>query len=123
VTDEGRSNQTAGDFQAQWQAAMQEWRQAFEAMTSMPSSGGRLWGQSDAGAQEWSARLVQAIEQYQVQAKPYQDEMLEALRTLATSWPDAFRPMMEAVVASVEGGIEAERRMLDGIVAMAKRGQ
>jgi len=114
---------TSGDFQAQWQSAMQEWRQAFEAMTSMPSSGGRLWGQSDAGAQEWSTRLVQAIEQYQTQAKPYQDEMLQALRTLATSWPDAFRPMMEAVVTSIEGGIEAERRMLDGIVAMAKRDQ
>ena len=124
VTGSPGSGSTAGDFQAQWQSAMQEWREAFEALTSMPTgAGSQLWGQGDAGAAEWGTRLVEAIEQYQAQAKPYQDEMLEALRTLVTSWPEAFRPMMQTMVASVESGIEAERRMLEGIVAMAKRGQ
>ena len=118
----GGSN--TGDFQAQWQSAMKEWRDAFEALTSMaPGAAGPLWGQDTAGAGEWGARLVQAIEQYLAQAKPYQDEMLEALRTLAASWPEAFRPMMDAMVAGVEGSIEAERRMLDGIVAMATPGR
>jgi hypothetical protein len=124
VTGSASSGSAPGDFQAQWQSAMKEWREAFEALMSAPSgAGGQLWGQGDTGAGEWATRLVQAIEQYQAQAKPYQDEMLEALRTLASSWPEAFRPMMDGVVASVEGGIEAERRMLDGIVAMTKRGQ
>jgi hypothetical protein len=123
VTGSAGGRSTTGDFQAQWQSAMKEWREAFEALTSMPpGAGAQLWGPGDAGAGEWATRLVQAIEQYQAQARPYQDEMLEALRTLAGSWPEAFRPMMDAMVASVEGGIEAERRMLDGIVAMAKRG-
>jgi hypothetical protein len=124
VTGSTGSGSATGDFQAQWQSAMKEWREAFEALTSVPSgAGGQLWGQGDAGAGEWATRLVQAIEQYQAQAKPYQDEMLEALRTLASSWPEPFQPMMHVVVASVESGIEAERRMLDGVLAMAKRGQ
>jgi hypothetical protein len=121
VAQPGEHGTTGADFYAQWQSAMTDWRQAFEAMTAMPPAGSELWGQGDSTATEWRARLVTAIEDYQHKAKPYQDEMLEALRTLAASWPDAFRPMMDTFVASVEGGFEAERRLLEGIAEMARR--
>jgi alpha-L-fucosidase len=121
VAEQAEGDSTGTNYFAQWQNAMGEWRQAFEAMAAMRPGGAGSWPQGDANVAEWRARMVAAIEDYQRKAQPYQDEMIEALRTLAASWPDAFRPMMDTVVASVEGGIEAERRLLEGIAEMAKR--
>jgi hypothetical protein len=113
------------DLMAQWQAAIKDWQESFQALATTSTQQVTNFWKRAAGTEpsEWQARWRAVIDDYATKAKPYQEEMIDALRKLTSSWPDPFKPVGQAMVAAAERGLEAERTLLESMAPMTKKSE
>ena len=62
-----------------WQSAMSEWAQGFEKLArSFSAAGHEVWAQAGADLPAWQDQWRNTLEQYEDQARPFQQEMVNA---------------------------------------------